>query len=109
MSFRGSTNKFFYDRVHDMVLYYLILERVEFQDEDGDVRTTSSGNLKIKGGWKAIGAEMSFIFKRPFKPSQLRQRFFLFSGREDQYLERIFDDVGHLSDQVGFVRGVMES
>ena len=106
MAIRGPTGKFFYDREHDVYMYYLILEAYIFDEARGDHVFTCKGNIKMRGGWKAIAAEMSRVFQREFTATQMRDRFFRFT---DKYFDVIFDEVSDLRDKMEMIQEVMDS
>ena len=108
MSIRGPTGKFFYDRVHDLYLYYLILENHVFDEAQDDYVYTRSGDIKIAGGWELIAEKMTAIFGREFKPKQMRSRYDLFSSKE-KYLDELFNEVSDFRDDFVRIQEVMDA
>jgi hypothetical protein len=108
MSVRGPTGKFFFDRIHDLYLYYLVLEHHVYDEAKGDFHYTASGEIKIEGGWRGIAEKMTSVFGREFKPAHVQRRYELFCDKED-YVNDLFNEVTDFRDAVELVRDVMES
>ncbi len=97
MSIRGRTGKFFYDRIHDLYLYYLTLEAGVYSEEKGDFITTHSGAIKMEGGWSAIAKKMTEVFGRHFSPGAVHDRYEKLDG---DYLDSLFNDVMDFRDNL---------
>ena len=87
-------------------MYYLILEAGIFDEAKGDHVLNYKGNIKMRGGWKAIASEMSRVFRREFTSHQMRSRFFQFTNK---YFEVIFDAVFDLRDKIEMIREITDS
>lgn len=109
MSVRGPTNKFFYDRVHDKMLYYFVLEAHVFDEQKGDFVYTSSGEIKLEGGWGAIAEKMTSTFGRNFTYSSVRDRHtkIVYPLEDNGYIDKLFDEVMSMRDQIEIVTSVM--
>ena len=108
MSVRGPTNKFFFDHIHDLYLYYLILEHHVYDEALGDFHYTKSGEIKLKGGWPVIAEQMTAVFGREFKSAHVQRRYDLFSEKED-YLDNLFNEVTDFRDDLELIREVMDA
>jgi hypothetical protein len=108
MSVRGPTGKFFYDHIHDLYLYHLVLENHVYDEEKDDFVYTPSGDIKIAGGWTMVADRMTAMFGREFKPSQVQRRYELFCAKED-YIAQLFEDATDFRDDMERIREVMES
>jgi len=106
MSVRGPTGKFFYDRIHDLYLYHLTLEAALYDEEKDELVYTSSGEIKMEGGWPAIAEKMTAVFGRDFKASQIRARFEKFSVQDD-YLRELFEAAVCLRDDMETIQSVI--
>jgi hypothetical protein len=114
MSIRGPTGKFFYDRVHDVFLYFLVLEHHIYDEAKGDFQYTRSGEIAIRGGWSGIAREMTNVFKvgakgRPFTPSSVQQRYELFMSQNDDKTSKLFNEVMDFRDGWERIRQVMDA
>jgi hypothetical protein len=108
MSVRGPTGKFFFDRIHDLYLYYLVLEHHVYDEVKDDFIYTKSGEIKIEGGWRGIAEKMTSVFGRQFKSDHVLRRYELICEKED-YINELFNDVTDFRDDLELVRAVMES
>jgi hypothetical protein len=109
MSFRGPTNKFFYDRAHDVYLYYLNLEACIYSEALSDFIYTASGNIKMEGGWTSAAKKMTTVFGRPFTSGQLKARFERLMAMEESELNTLFEEAVQLGDNINLFQEVMQS
>jgi hypothetical protein len=111
MSIRGPTGKFFYDRVHDVYLYHLVLEHHVYDEVKDDFLYTRSGEIKLSCGWKGIAKKMTAVFGREFSKNSIQNRYgLLFNTQsDDPEQEKLFNETMDFGDDLARLMSVMES
>jgi hypothetical protein len=99
-----------WQRAHDRYLYYLTLESGIYDEEKGDFIYTSSGEIKLEGGWTAVAEKMTAAFGREFTYNSVRDRFQkLVFAENGNYIDKLFNEVMKFRDDMEHVQSVMES
>jgi len=91
--------RFFFQREHDVHLYYLVLESHEFDEVKGDLVCNWRGNIVMKGGWQGIADGMNARFGLSLSSVQVQNRMKLLESRDDE-LNSLFNEAMNYRDRL---------
>ncbi len=99
LDWKRGRKRFYFQREHDIALYYFILEANEWDEEKDDLRYDWRGNVVMAGGWKGVAARMNSWFGTELNEFQVRARMKLLESKDDEF-NLLFDDAMDLQDHV---------